>query len=289
MQLALCSNDVESMKSLINKAYKLSDTQEMSKNRTSRIQQNDQRRMDNDHGGRSSQRNRSGHRLESSRQPLHKKFESYTPLAVGRAQILNTIANESYLRRPNPITHGPNMDKTRYCSFHKDYDHTIEDCHKLKDEIGYHIKRGVLKEYVRQGQPERHQDAAASGSKLLSKKPIIRVIHMITGATEECAQFKSKRKQHLRSIMAVEGSSKRTREDENWQIKFSPNTNIVQDNGNDPIIVSAIINTFLVEKILIYESIYGQHMGGRSLLQGTKAWILLANNEERFCRFRSKM
>ena len=49
--LALCSNDVESMESLINMTYKLSDTQEMSRNRTSRIQQNDQRRMDNDHGG----------------------------------------------------------------------------------------------------------------------------------------------------------------------------------------------------------------------------------------------
>ena len=38
VQLALCSNDVESMESLINRVYKLSDTQEMSRNRTSRIQ-----------------------------------------------------------------------------------------------------------------------------------------------------------------------------------------------------------------------------------------------------------
>ena len=32
---------------------------------------------------------------------------------------------------------------------------------------------------------------------------------------------------------------------------FSLDTNIVQDDGNDPIIVSIIINTFLVERILI--------------------------------------
>ena len=38
VQLALCSNDVESMENLINRAYKPSDTQEMSRNRTSRIQ-----------------------------------------------------------------------------------------------------------------------------------------------------------------------------------------------------------------------------------------------------------
>ena len=51
VQLALYSNDVESMETLINRAYKLSDIQEMSRNRATRIQQNDQRMMDNDLGG----------------------------------------------------------------------------------------------------------------------------------------------------------------------------------------------------------------------------------------------
>ena len=52
--------------------------------------------------------------------------------------------------------------------------------------------------------------------------------------------------------MAIEGSSKRAKKDESWQIKFSPlDTDIVQESGNDPIVFSAIINTFLVERILI--------------------------------------
>ena len=75
---------------------------------------------------------------------------------------------------------------------------------------------------------------------------------MIIGAIEEWAQSKNKRKQHLRSVMTVEGSSKRAKDDENWQIKFFPlDMDIVQDTGNDPIAVLAIINTFLVERILI--------------------------------------
>ena len=75
---------------------------------------------------------------------------------------------------------------------------------------------------------------------------------MITGAIEEWAQSKSKRKQHLRSVMAIEESSKRAKEDESWQIKFSPlDIDVVQDNCNDPIVVSAVINTFLVKRILI--------------------------------------
>ena len=86
----------------------------------------------------------------------------------------------------------------------------------------------MLKEYVQQNQQERRQDARASGSKSLGKQPVTGVIHMITGATEKWAQSKSKRKQHLRSMMTIEGSSKRAKEDESWQIKFSPlDTDIV--------------------------------------------------------------
>ena len=100
------------------------------------------------------------------------------------------------------------MDKTKYCSFHKDYGHTTEGCHKLKDEIEFHVRRGMLKEYVQQNQQEKRQDAGSSGSKSLGKQPITGVIQMITGATEEWAQSKSKRKQHLRSVMTIEGAPK---------------------------------------------------------------------------------
>ena len=52
--------------------------------------------------------------------------------------------------------------------------------------------------------------------------------------------------------MTVEGSSKRARDDENWQIKFSLfDMDIVQDDGNNPIAVSTVINIFFVERILI--------------------------------------
>ena len=105
---------------------------------------------------------------------------------------MNVIAHEPYLRRPNPITHGPNMDKTKYCSFHKDYGHTTEGCYKLKNKIEFHIRRGMLKEYVQQDQPERRSDAGTSGSKSAGKQPITGVIHMITGATEEWAQSKAR-------------------------------------------------------------------------------------------------
>ena len=187
----------------------------MNRNRTPRVHQNDHRRIDYDREGQSSQRGRIDRRPDSSRQPVHRRFESYMPLTIEKAHILNVITDEHYLRRPNPITHSPNMDKTRYCSFHKDYGHTMEDCHKLKDEIEFHVRRGMLKEYVQQSRSKRRWDTGASGSKSLGKQPITGVIHMITGATEEWSKSKNKRKQHLRSVMTVEGSSKKAKDDEN--------------------------------------------------------------------------
>ena len=52
--------------------------------------------------------------------------------------------------------------------------------------------------------------------------------------------------------MTIEGLSKRPRKDESWPIKFSPlDIEIIEDDGNDPIAVSTIINTFLVERVLV--------------------------------------
>ena len=50
----------------------------------------------------------------------------------------------------------------------------------------------------------------------------------------------------------IEGSFKKPREEGDWQIKFSPfDTEIVENDDNDPIVISPVINTFLVERILV--------------------------------------
>ena len=142
-------------------------------------------------------------------------------LTAEREQILNAIANDSYLKRPHPMKQGPNIDKTMYCSFHRDYGHTIEQCQKLKDEIEYHIKKGYLKEYICRDQSGRRQkDIRASGSKPMGKLQIIDIIHTIIGATKEWSQSKSKRRQHLRSVMTIEESFKRPQKTKIGRLSF---------------------------------------------------------------------
>ena len=79
------------------------------------LQSHDQRSPESNHGSRLGQRDRPITRLEASRQLVHKKFESYTTLTADREQILNTIAYESYLKRPHPMKQNPNTNKIRNC------------------------------------------------------------------------------------------------------------------------------------------------------------------------------
>ena len=78
VQLSLSGTDVGDMESLINKAYKLSDTQEMNKIRAPRTHQSDQRRSDNDRGdsrcrgiGRTPARNRRGNPCTEDSRATH--------------------------------------------------------------------------------------------------------------------------------------------------------------------------------------------------------------------------
>ena len=44
----------------------------------------------------------------------------------------------------------------------------------------------------------------------------------------------------------------RDKDKTNWKINFSAHeANIVEDNGNDSIVISTIINDFLIERILV--------------------------------------
>ena len=113
------------------------------------------------------------------------------------------------------------------------------------------------------------------------------VIHIIVNSTEDWATFKSKKRTHLKSINTIGTTSKKTRQGD-WQINFSNlDADIIEDNDNDPIAISAMINNFLVEKnlvddgsaveILMYEAF--KKMGlNESLLRSTRLIYGFANN-----------
>ena len=59
------------------------------------------------------------------------------------------IEDQEDLCRPNPMR-APSIkrDKRKYCCYHRDHGHDIEEYRQLKDEIKVLIRRGQLNKYV---------------------------------------------------------------------------------------------------------------------------------------------
>ncbi|XP_020234408.1 uncharacterized protein LOC109814404 [Cajanus cajan] len=70
--------------------------------------------------------------LKRPRQNKGGKYDLYTPLNVPQVHILEEASNTELITLPLP-GHNPNhADKTKHFHYHRNYDHTIEECRTLK-------------------------------------------------------------------------------------------------------------------------------------------------------------
>ena len=77
-------------------------------------------------------------------------FAHYTPLNAPRREILMVAEQQGLISQwPTKMKDNPKRFKSdKYCHFHRDRGHMMEECHHLKNEIEKLIQRGHLKEYV---------------------------------------------------------------------------------------------------------------------------------------------
>ena len=71
------------------------------------------------------------------------------PLNTPIAQVLLKIKNEEFVKWLGKIKTNPlRRNKNKYCEFHKDHGHKIEDCFQFKEQIADMIKKGYMRKYV---------------------------------------------------------------------------------------------------------------------------------------------
>ncbi|GAU48076.1 hypothetical protein TSUD_81360 [Trifolium subterraneum] len=144
-------------------------------------------------GGPSSQREerrgdekrREGGKVREAKPPKS-QFTYHTPLNAPRDKILSEISNAEFksagIRFPKQLPAKPNVDKKKFCRFHKSYGHVTDDCVHLKDAIEILIQKGYARQYVdRQNQlavdpasPEQHveeENRVISGVALAISRP----------------------------------------------------------------------------------------------------------------------
>ncbi|RWV80774.1 hypothetical protein GW17_00057903 [Ensete ventricosum] len=87
-------------------------------------------------------------RMERSKQTVPRLPN--TPLNSTRTEIFLQIREKGLLKAPNPMrTRAEDRDRGRYCCFHRDYSHDIEECYDLKNQIEDSIRHSHLRQYVR--------------------------------------------------------------------------------------------------------------------------------------------
>ncbi|GAU19161.1 hypothetical protein TSUD_89260 [Trifolium subterraneum] len=84
--------------------------------------------------------------------PPKSQFTYHTPLNAPRDRILSEISSADFksagIRFPKQLPAKPNVDKKKFCRFHKSYGHVTDDCVHLKDAIEILIQKGYARQYV---------------------------------------------------------------------------------------------------------------------------------------------
>ena len=81
-------------------------------------------------------------------------YKVYTELNESRENIYLANENQVPFRRPDPMRNQKaKRDSSKYCRFHRDIEHTTDECRQLKDEIEGLISRGYFRQYVRNQNP----------------------------------------------------------------------------------------------------------------------------------------
>ncbi|GAA0176517.1 hypothetical protein LIER_29493 [Lithospermum erythrorhizon] len=120
-------------------------------------------------------------RVRHPREPI---YTSYTSLRTSIGKVYTQMEDRKLLPKPQKLRSPPNRrDLKLFCEYHKGHGHDTNDCRLLKAEFEKLIRRGHLKEFVRERSPRPLRDSPSRNVKLRSQSSprITGRIDMISG------------------------------------------------------------------------------------------------------------
>ena len=151
-------------------------------------------------------------------------------------------------------------DNTKYCEFHRDYGHRMDDCIQLRKEIEYLIRHGYLRRFIAfEGQAQsqaqaQHPPPPPQQATTQHQQPLGK-IHVISKGFAGGGESSFSRKAHLRSIrsgeiMEVQVVSKQPRLD--TTITFSDSDlEGCQRPHDDPLVIRAMVANKTIHRVLV--------------------------------------
>ena len=110
------------------------------------------------------------------------------PLNVLLGQVLMQIKDDPSLKWLEKMKGDPNKrNKNKYCHFHRDHGHDMDECYDLKQQIENLIRQGKLRNFLRRD----HKDEKLKGKPEEPSQPLLREIsHCTRNFSREIFQVK---------------------------------------------------------------------------------------------------
>ena len=192
------------------------------------------------------------------------KTVKFTPLVMPIDKILAQIKDKHYLKWLRLLHSSPNVsDKNKYCWFHKDRGHYIEDCRDLKEQIEELIQKGKLQKYVKKREPNRfrvgnksqHESSSSSRDEDHPFQPpqnVIGEIKMIAGGPFTGGSFRSLKKACQRQVNSVYMVPSFKQRQTNQDMSFDEeDARGVKQPHNGPLVITLTIDGFNTKRILV--------------------------------------
>ncbi|XP_059638789.1 uncharacterized protein LOC132281067 [Cornus florida] len=151
---------------------------------------------------------------------------------------------------PQPIRQPlEQSDKSKHCTYHRDYGHTTNDCRSLRRQVENMILRGELadylttKEYVK---PKETNLRRVDGNQ-------VKVIHVIHGRSEDDQESEEVDRSRLRTAHKLRRlSSVNPIASGSINIEFGDgDLSRVQLPHEDPLVISLLVANYMIKRVLI--------------------------------------
>ena len=167
------------------------------------------------------QPSRPDHRPREPRQP---RFTRYAPLSVPRSRLLDEALQVDLIPPPRKTSNPPNVDMTKYCRYHRNNGHTIDEYKALQYKIEELVRVGHFRRFIRRddnphpprsdhrhppcesrhdrspNQPTSHDPLPAHTDVAPTNPPLRSTINTIFGGFASGGSTSSARKKHLRQL-----------------------------------------------------------------------------------------
>ena len=176
-----------------------------------------------------------------------RRSQNYMPLNAPLDQVLMQIKDDHSLKWPEKMKGDPNKrNKNKYCRFHKDYGHDMDECYDLKQQIE-NLKQGKLRHFVGRD----HKDEKLKGKMEELSRPPLREIKIIIGGTSTGQSSKSK-KTYLKVVQNVQlsGRSPRMKSMDESTISFiDEEAERIHHPHDDAIVITLLIADYTTRSV----------------------------------------